>query len=60
MRILMRVVRWLLTLPLQPAGTRLCLHDDILGFEDGRLFVRCLKCGRESAGIVSQPNRRAA
>ena len=28
-----------------------CDHDDIRRFGDGRMWVECLKCGRETCGI---------
>lgn len=32
---------------------RLCAHEDVRAVDGQRLFVRCLKCGRETAGIVT-------
>lgn len=30
-----------------------CTHEDVRAVDGSRLFVRCLRCGRETAGILT-------
>jgi len=32
-----------------------CDHNDIRRFSGGHMWVECMKCGRESRGILTKP-----
>ena len=37
-----------------------CSHTDVFRFEEGRVWLECLVCGRQSPGVTTNPRATGA